>query len=72
MPYAYNPVHWMSRFPEKLKPTWNLIYLFSWNIWLYYFITIMSVALFFTFSTFVFKKIGMKTETVEILLFPLR
>ena len=62
----------LTKYPSKLSPTWNLVYLFPLNIWLIFLASITSVVVFFTFSSMVFKNLGLKTYNEEIQLFPFR
>ena len=70
----YLPQYMFSKYPEKKDPTWNLIYLFPFNVWLIIFISIIGVALFFHISSKVYIKWGMKdilaSESID--LYPFR
>ena len=69
---GYSIDRYWTKYPSKLSPTWNLIYLFPYNIWALFFVSIVGVTLFFNISGYVLKKMGVEPQKTEIVLSPVR
>ena len=70
----FSPMFFFSKYPEKVSPIWNLTLLLPPLIWLLFFLTLMLVILYFLYSTFIYKKMGLQKHLIweEIILFPAR
>ena len=68
----YQPLHWLTRYPLQLSPTWNLIQLLPPQIWLLVLISIIMILISFFIFVKTYHKLHFKTEEKEILLVPFR
>ena len=69
----YNPRYWWSKYPEKRSPAWNLVNLFTPTLWMFTFISIISVSMFFLVSARIGALyFGLLTFREEIILSPFR
>ena len=64
--------HWMTRKPDQLSLTWNLLYLFPFHLWILTFVAILLVSQFMRCSSKIYKKFNVRVITTELLLIPLR
>ena len=64
--------HWMTRKPGQLSLTWNLLYLFPFDLWILTFVAILLVSQFMRLSSKIYKKFNVRVITTELLLIPLR
>ena len=64
--------HWMTRKPDQLSLTWNLLYLFPFDLWILTFVAILLVSQFMRCSSKIYKKFNVRVITTELLLIPLR
>ena len=64
--------HWVSRKPDELPLTWNLLYLFPLRLWLLTFVAICLVFLFMKLSSSIYKNFNERVITTELLLIPIR
>ena len=67
-----DPYHWISRKPDKLPLFWNLLYLFTWRLWILTFAAILLVFLFMKFSSSIYKNFNERVITTELVLIPIR
>ena len=69
----YSPEYWWSKYPEKRSPAWNLVNLFTPTLWMFTFISIISVSMFFLVSARIGASyFGLQTFREEIILSPFR
>ena len=64
--------HWMTRKPGQLSLTWNLLYLFPFDLWILTFVAILLVSQLMRLSSKIYKKFNVRVITTELLLIPLR
>ena len=71
---SYQPFYFFSKYPEKVSPIFNLVYLFSPLVWGLTFISLLVVVFLFTFSSWIYSKLGFREHISEeeILLYPFR
>ena len=67
-----DPYHWLSRKPDALSLTWNLLYLFPLRLWILTFGAILLVFLFMKISSSIYKNFNERVITTELLLIPIR
>ena len=71
--FLYLPEYWFSRYPAKVDPTWNLLKLFDPPGWIGLFLSIISVSVFFFFSSRIgTSHFGVQTFYEEIIFSPFR
>ena len=69
----YFPQYWFSRYPDKVAPTWNLLYLFDPISWLLIFLSLIFVKIFFLIAARIGTSyFGIRTYNEEIILSPFR
>ena len=67
-----DPYHWVSRKPDALPLTWNLLYLFPLRLWILTFVAILIVFLFMKLSSSIYKNFNERVITTELVLIPIR
>ena len=72
VPTNYSPYFWWSRFPQEKSSFWNLIKLFTPGAWSFIFLSLTLTVVCMSLFTYIGKKMGMKSRTLEIILNPFR
>ena len=67
-----DPYHWVSKKPDALPLTWNLLYLFPLRLWILTFVAILIVFLFMKLSSSIYKNFNERVITTELVLIPIR
>ena len=69
----YIPSYWWSKYPGQRSPVWNLVNLFTPTLWMFTFLSILSVSIFFLVSARIGASyFGVQTFREEIILTPFR
>ena len=70
----YFELYWLTRYPQQLSPTWNLLGLFTPFVWMWIGLSIFSVSLFMIISARCYKNINQSIQYVstEVVLIPFR
>ena len=69
----YVPQYWFSRFPQEISPAWNLVNLFTPTLWMFTFLSILSVSIFLIVSATIGSSyFGLQTFREKIILSPFR
>ena len=70
----YSPNFFLSKYPEKVTPIWNLIRLLPPEVWGFTLLSISSISIYFLTSSKVYARIGLKKKlkSEEIVLVPTR
>ena len=72
MDNSYQPMYFMSKYPEEVSPVWNIVRLFKPLIWGAVFFSLFLVIAFFAISSKTYQKMGFRNSlrTTEIQLAP--
>ena len=69
----FTPVHFLTRYPPRLSPIWNLTRLCPISVWYWVFASLAVVVGFFMVASVIYSAyLDLKTFQQEIILFPFR
>ena len=69
----FTPVHFLTRYPPRLSPIWNLTRLCPISVWYWVFASLAIVVGFFMVASVIYSAyLDLKTFQQEIILFPFR
>ena len=72
VPTDYGYERWYSKAPDTLPPATNLIRIFTWDVWLLIFVSMLLFSIFLLLSTKIGTYYGIITESYEDFLVPFR
>ena len=71
-PTDYGSAYWYSKAPGTLPPGTNLIRIFTWDVWLLIFVSMVLFSIFLLFAAKIGTYYGIITESYEDFLVPFR
>ena len=71
-PSTVDRIHMYTQYPMEASKFWNLLNLFTPESWFWIVGTIFVVVLSLKMSAYIGKKLGMRTQSIEICLVPFR
>ena len=69
---GYGILSWWTRAPNQLDPVTNILLIFDIPSWILFFLSVVSVALFLVFASWIGRHYNLKTNLDNVVLIPFR